>query len=91
MVMPPGYEDRSLLGLTATPGRTTLTSDENKLLSNIFENKLIGIELDVVNRLNMSQETYLNIEKENNVIKYFQNSNILAKIKKEALTYDEEF
>lgn len=91
MIMPPGFEDRSLLGLTATPGRTTLTSDENKLLSNFFENRLIGIELDVVNRLNMSQEMYLNMEKEYNVIKYFQNLNILAKITKEQLTYDEEF
>ena len=31
------------------------------------------------------------MEKEYNVIKYFQNLNILAKITKEQLTYDEQF
>ena len=91
MYTPPGYEDRSLIGLTATPGRTTLTSDENKLLSNMFENRLIGIDVDVVNQVNMSQDAYLNHQSEENAIKYFQNAHILAKIKKEQLTYDEQF
>lgn len=91
MYTPPGYEDRSLVGLTATPGRTTLTSDENKLLSNMFENRLIGIEVDVVNQVNMSQNAYLNHQAEDNAIHYFQNARILAKIKKDQLTYTEQF
>lgn len=91
MYTPPGYEDRSLLGLTATPGRTTLTSDENKLLSNMFENRLIGIDVDVVNQVNMSQGAFLNHQSESNAIHYFQNARILAKIKKEQLTYTEQF
>lgn len=91
MYMPPGCEDRSLIGLTATPGRTTLTSDENKLLSNMFENRLIGIDIDVLNKLNMSQDAYLNHHLEDNVIRYFQDTHILARIKKEQLTYKEQF
>ena len=91
MCLKPGYEDRSLIGLTATPGRTTLTSDENKLLSNMFENRLIGIDIRVVNQVNMSQEAYLNHNSEENVIHYFQNAHILSKVKKEQLTYTEQF
>lgn len=91
MSIPPQGKDRSLLGLTATPGRATLTADENKLLSNIFENRLIGIDINVINQVNMSQAAYLNHPTETNIIRYFQTSNILAKIKKEQLIYTEQF
>lgn len=91
MILPSGYPDRSLVGLTATPGRTTLTSSENSLLSNMFENKLIGIDLSVVNQVNMSQESFLNLPHEDTIIHYFQRNNILSKIVKEQLTYPEEF
>lgn len=91
MTIPAEAEDRSLLGLTATPGRTTLTSEENKLLSDVFENRLISIDIDVVNQVNMSQTAYLNHPKETNIIHYFQQANILAKIKKEQLVYTEQF
>ena len=91
MILPPGYKDRALLGLTATPGRSTLTGDENRLLSDMFENKLIGIDVNIVNQVNMSQTAYLNHTSETNAIRYFQNARILAKLKKEQLTYDEQF
>lgn len=91
MSIPPQGKDRSLLGLTATPGRATLTSEENKLLSNIFENRLIGIDINVINQVNMSQAAYLNHPTETNIIRYFQTANILAKIKKEQLIYTERF
>lgn len=91
MSIPPQGKDRSLLGLTATPGRATLTAEENKLLSNIFENCLIGIDINVINQVNMSQAAYLNHPPETNIIRYFQTANILAKIKKEQLIYTEHF
>jgi len=91
MTFPTNGEDRSLVGLTATPGRTTLTSEENQLLSTVFENRLIGIDIDVINQVNMSQAAYLNHPKETNLIHYFQQANILAKIKKEQLMYTEQF
>jgi hypothetical protein len=69
MILPPGYEDRALLGLTATPGRSTLTGDENKVLSDMFENKLIGIDVNIVNQVNMSQTAYLNHTSETNAIR----------------------
>ena len=61
MSLPDGYENRSLIGLSATPGRTTLSSDENRLLSSMFEDRLIGIDIGLVNRLNMSSDEYLKI------------------------------
>jgi len=91
MRAPKGYEDRSLVGLTATPGRTTLTSDENKFLSNMFENNLIGIDVSVVDQINMSKTAFLNHNVAENAIHYFQNARILAKIKKEQLTYTDSF
>lgn len=91
MLLPPSYADRSLVGLTATPGRTTLSSDENKVLSNLFENRLIGVDVDMINQLNMSEIAYLNHSSDTNAMHYFQNAGILAKLKKEQLTYAEKF
>lgn len=91
MVKEPDMKDRSLVGLTATPGRTTLSSDENKLLSNMFEGRLVGIEIDTINKMNMTQLEYLNHEKESNVIRYFQTAKILACINREQLTYVDTF
>ena len=90
MSLPDGYENRSLIGLSATPGRTTLSSDENRLLSSMFEDRLIGIDIGLVNRLNMSSDEYLNHRLETNIIRYFQNCRILSKIKKEQLSYSED-
>mgnify|MGYP003293746906 CR=1 FL=1 len=53
--------------------------------------KLIGIDVNIVNQVNMSQTAYLNHTSETNAIRYFQNARILAKLKKEQLTYDEQF
>lgn len=91
MIKTPEMMDRSLIGLTATPGRTTLSSDENKLLSNMFEDRLIGIDVDTINKVNMTTIEYLNHSKEKSVIRYFQYARILSKMKKEELTYPETF
>ena len=91
MIRTPDMMDRSLIGLTATPGRTTLSSDENKLLSNMFEDRLIGIDVDTINKVNMMTIEYLNHPNEKNIIRYFQYAKILSKLKKEQLTYPETF
>ncbi len=91
MIKTPEMSDRSLVGLTATPGRTTLSSDENKLLSQMFEDRLIGIDIDTINKVNMTTIEYLNHSPEQSVIRYFQNEKILSKIRKEQLTYPESF
>lgn len=91
-----GLEDRALMGLSATPGRTTEQSFDNELLASMFGNKIIGIDTKLMNAVNMSAQEAANAEAEPDVIKYFQNRGVLAKILKEELTYsesltDEEF
>lgn len=82
--------DRSLLGLTATPGRTTDVSADNKVLSNMFENRLIGIDLNIIYRMNQSELQVQNTEIEEDVIQYFQKKHVLAKVRKEQLEYQEK-
>lgn len=91
MVKKAGMCDRSLIGLTATPGRTTLSSEENGLFSDMFEGRIIRIDPDIVNQINLSKLDYLNTETDNNIIHYFQEAGILSHIQKEQLTYEEAF
>lgn len=89
--MPEGYENRALIGLTATPGRTTEDSYDNNLLTNMFGGKLIHIDSDILNQINMGRLQALNSTAESNIIKYFQERRILAKMTPERLTYKTEF
>ena len=91
MRMPQGYENRSLIGLTATPGRTTKDSYDNNLLTNMFGNKLIHIDSDILNQINYGKLKALNTVAETNIIKYFQERRILAKIIPQRLAYRQEF
>lgn len=91
MLMPEGYENRALVGLSATPGRTTEASYDNNLLTNMFGGKLIHIDADVINQINMGKLRALNSVAEENIIKYFQERRILSKITPERLTYKKEF
>lgn len=91
MRMPAGYENRALIGLTATPGRTTEDSYDNNLLTNMFGNKLVYIDSSILNQINMGRLKALNTVAETNIIKYFQERRILAKIKPHKLTYKMEF
>lgn len=86
-----GLNDRSLMGLTATPGRTSDYSVDNNLLVSMFGNKIIEIDTALMNQINMSQQEAANAEIETDVIKYFQNRGVLSKIKKEELTYKDSF
>lgn len=91
MLMPEGYENRALIGLSATPGRTTEASYNNSALANMFGNKLIYIDSDILNQMNMGKLQALNTAAEENVIKYFQERKILSKIKPERLIYRTQF
>ena len=91
MRMPQGYENRALIGLTATPGRTTEDSYDNNLLTNMFGNKLIHIDSDILNQINYGKLKALNTVAEANIIKYFQERRILAKMLPQRLTYKQEF
>lgn len=91
MRMPDGYKNRALIGLTATPGRTTEISYDNDLLSNMFGNKLINIDSNILNQINMGNLRALNTVAETNIIKYFQECRILARMKPQKLTYKTVF
>ncbi|MBR4027165.1 MAG: DEAD/DEAH box helicase family protein [Lachnospiraceae bacterium] len=91
LLMPKGYENRALIGLSATPGRTTEVSYDNNLLTNMFGGKLIYIDANIINLINMGNLKALNSATEQNIIKYFQERRILSKIIPERLTYKKEF
>ena len=90
MTLKNGIEDRRLLGLSATPGRTTEGSFDNELLASMFGNKIIGIDTKLMNAVNMSPQEAINTEAEKDIIAYFQKRGVLAKIRKEELTYEED-
>ncbi|WP_405375501.1 DEAD/DEAH box helicase [Pseudobutyrivibrio sp.] len=85
-----GLEDRALMGLSATPGRTTTESFDNELLASMFGNKIIGIDTKLMNAVNLSPQEAANAKVEKDVIKYFQNRGVLSKIEKEELEYKEK-
>ncbi len=91
MRMPAGYENRALIGLTATPGRTTEDTYDNNFLTNMFGNKLIYIDSTILNQINLGRLKALNTVAETNIIKYFQERRILAKMKPQKLTYKMDF
>ena len=91
MLMPKGYSNRALMGLSATPGRTTEASYSNNLLSNMFGNKLIKIDTDLLNQINLGKLKALNTVAEENIIRYFQQRRILSKLNVEKLTYKAVF
>ena len=91
MIMKPGMKNRALMGLTATPGRSTQQSFDNTLLSTMFDNRIITIDTDLMNQINLTKQQALNATVETDIIGYFQKRRILSKIKKEQLTYAEQF
>lgn len=91
MRMPAGYANRALIGLSATPGRTTEASYSNSDLSNMFGNKLIYIDSSVINQINLGRIAALNASSEKRVIKYFQDRKILSRITPKRLQYQSSF
>lgn len=78
---------KSLIGLTATPGRTG--DVDNELFKGMFDNKIIDIDTSILNQLNMSKTEADNTIPERDVIKYFQDRGILSKLKRTPLSYGE--
>ena len=70
MRMPAGYENRALIGLTATPGRTTEDTYDNNLLTNMFGNKLIYIDSTILNQINLGRLKALNTVAEAEVTRW---------------------
>lgn len=89
MIKKANMYNRALIGLTATPGRSTELSFDNDLLTSMFGNKIVSIDTEIMNYINLPKIQALNTIPEIDIIKYFQKKRILARIKKEQLTYAE--
>lgn len=87
MSKPFGAKDRSLIGLTATPGRSVKSEEENLIFTSMFENKIIEIDTKLLNDLNMSVIDAANTDPEKDIIRYFQGRKILARIRREKIEY----
>lgn len=82
----PQEKDRSMIGLTATPGRSS--DVESIALSGMFDNYSIDIPIDILNRINLSRNEYANIENDEDIIRYLQNRGILSKLETKQLEYE---
>ncbi|MDM8158003.1 DEAD/DEAH box helicase family protein [Amedibacillus dolichus] len=92
MIKMPHDEDRSLIGLTATPGRDSdIDSEENRRLAAMFGSNLLNIDIDLVEGLNKSNLEVLNSATEKNIIRYLQNRKILSKLIVEKVEYQKDF
>lgn len=80
-------EDRSLIGLTATVGRSNYDIDENEKLLKMFNYKKIGIDVDVLNQINLSRFQLNQIDEKKSIITYLQDRQVLAKLKREKIEY----
>lgn len=54
MLMSYSGKKKALIGLTATPGRTG--DIENELFRGMFDNKIIDIDISILNQLNLSKQ-----------------------------------
>ncbi|MDP4146982.1 MAG: DEAD/DEAH box helicase family protein [Bacillota bacterium] len=81
-------KDRALIGLTATPGRSIDDIIDNNRLITMFDNKTITIDTEVLNMINFTKFKAQNTLPEKDIIKYFQEREILSKIKREKLIYN---
>ncbi len=79
-------DDRSMIGLTATPGRKN--DLESKALSKMFDNYSIEIDKDILNKINLTRNEYANMEEDDDVIRYLQKRGILAKLQTKRLEYE---
>lgn len=77
---------KRFIGLTATPGRTTDISKENALFSSSFD-RIIGIDVDKVNSISLSENEAANYNGNKDVIRYFQDRKILSKIDRTELDF----
>lgn len=96
MIKGPNDYNKSLIGLTATPGRKLSDFDdeeENESLSILFEKTIITVDINTLNNLDYKKaqnikKFYENVyEQDQDIINYFQNREILSNIQREELIY----
>ncbi len=78
---------KDFIGLTATPGRTTEVSLENRIFNEFFDRK-IEIDIDLVKKISQGKFEAIHSSHTSDVIAYFQQRKILSKLQKEQIEYD---
>lgn len=78
---------KSFIGLTATPGRTTEISKENEDFSGSFDH-IIGIDVEKVISITLNKNEANNYSGSKEVIPYFQDQKILARLKRKILDFE---
>lgn len=90
----PGYSSRTLIGLTATPGRSVYNDDENFRLAEYFDRTTIKIDVTKIDQFSLDSVAYANKTiDDKEIIKFFQSRGVLSYLKREVLDYgmDSEF
>lgn len=85
-----GMADRGLIGLTATPGRDMVDDVDNNRLVKMFENRIVSIDINTTEIINLDDRQLNKVNREKDIINYMQNRRILAKVKRDILSYDKE-
>lgn len=81
---------KALIGLTATPGRNANEEFSNIELAEFYNKNIITINPLVIEQLRVTQFKAFNQNlSKMNIISYFQERRILAKLKREILEYDD--
>ena len=78
---------KKFIGLTATPGRTTELSRHNVLFRNDFEH-FVGIDVDRINSISLTENEARNYQGSKDAIKYFQEHNYLSRIVSEPIKFE---
>lgn len=78
--------NKKFIGLTATPGRTTDYSTENAIFRSEFD-RIIRIDVDLINCISLTKNEAENYSGSKEVIRYFQERKILAKLDRKVLDY----
>ena len=78
---------KKFIGLTATPGRTTEISRQNILFRNDFDH-FVGIDIDKINSISLTENEARNYQGSKDPIKYFQEHNYLSKIVAEPIKFE---
>ena len=77
---------KKLIGLTATPGRTTDNSNDNILFSESFDH-IVEIDIDKINMITLTEQEARNYRGSKDPIGYFQEHKYLSIINKEVLDF----
>ena len=85
-----GYRNRSLIGLSATPGRSFNDINENKKLAHMFDEKIISISVGNLQEIRREKSKYENFDDTPEIVPYLQSRDILATFERNVIEITEE-